>query len=521
MKELDSFKSRFFTNITHEFRTPLTVILGMTDRLEKGDKNQDGRTNALQLIRRNGQNLLRLINEILDLAKLESNTLRMDYVKGDVLPYLRYISESLHSLANVKNVLLRVESGEASIVMDYDPERMLQIVHNLLSNAIKFTPGGGKVMLRAAVISTGKGAEKCLRIEVSDTGVGIPSEDLPQVFERFFQAQNQEQNKAGGSGVGLSLTRELVRAMGGNISVESTVDKGSTFTVILPISQKAPEASEVASRNLDAAVSSDVIGGAPIHTTARANSEALQLLLIEDNADVVEYLADCLGDRFQLDFAYNGQAGIEKALETIPDIIISDVMMPEKDGFEVCDTLKNDERTSHIPIVLLTVRATVEDRIAGLRRGADAYLAKPFNPEELLVTLDNLTRLRTLLLARYSSGQMPAPTEDKGLQLEDAFLQKLRAVVNEHLSDADFEMPHLQRKMAMSHSQIFRKTKALTGKSPSQFIRDIRLEKAKELLTSSNLTVSEIAYETGFSSLQYFSDSFFETFGKRPSAMRN
>lgn len=515
LKELDTFKSRFFTNITHEFRTPLTVILGMTDRLEKNEK--DTRASALQLIRRNGQNLLRLINEILDLAKLESNTLRMDYVQGDVLPYLRYISESLHSLANVKNVMLRVESGEAEIVMDYDPERMLQIVHNLLSNAIKFTPGGGRVMLRAAVIPSGKGAEKQLSLEVADTGVGIPPQDLPQVFERFFQAQNQEHNKAGGTGVGLSLTRELVRAMGGDITVESTVGKGSTFTVLLPITRKAPLAGEQPASG----ASPDIPLPLPAAAPQNPNTEALQLLIIEDNADVVEYLADCIGDRFQLDFAYNGRAGIEKALESVPDIIISDVMMPEKDGFEVCDALKNDERSSHIPIVLLTARATVEDRIAGLRRGADAYLAKPFNPEELLATLDNLTRLRARLQARYGSAQAPEPAEDKSLQLEDAFLQKFRAVVQEHLSDPDFGMPHLQRKMAMSHSQIFRKTKALTGKSPSVFIRDIRLEKARELLSGTELTVSEIAYETGFSSLQYFSDAFFEAYGKRPSAMRN
>ncbi|HLP96250.1 MAG TPA: ATP-binding protein [Saprospiraceae bacterium] len=517
LKELDTFKSRFFTNITHEFRTPLTVILGMTDRLEKNEK--DTRVSALQLIRRNGQNLLRLINEILDLAKLESNTLRMDYVQGDVLPYLRYISESLHSLANVKNVMLRVESSEAEIVMDYDPERMLQIVHNLLSNAIKFTPGGGRVMLRAAVLPSGKGPEKQLRLEVTDTGVGISPEDLPQVFERFFQAQNQEHNKAGGTGVGLSLTRELVRAMGGDITVESTVGKGSTFTVLLPISRKAPQAGTSLPEAMVAESGQEKTQ--PAIAPKNANSEALQLLIIEDNADVVEYLADCIGDRFQLDFAYNGRAGIEKALETVPDIIISDVMMPEKDGFEVCDALKNDERTSHIPIVLLTARATVEDRIAGLRRGADAYLAKPFNPEELLATMVNLTRLRARLQARYGSVQAPAPAEDKSLQLEDAFLQKLRAVVEAHLSDSDFEMPHLQRKMAMSHSQIFRKTKALTGKSPSVFIRDIRLEKARELLSGTELTVSEIAYETGFSSLQYFSDAFFEAYGKRPSAMRN
>lgn len=530
LKELDTFKSRFFTNITHEFRTPLTVILGMTEQLKEGNINSKAGTtaSAIALIRRNGQNLLRLINEILDLAKLESHTLQMDYVQGDVLAYLKYISESLHSLANTKNVMLRVESNQAKIVMDYDPERLLQIVHNLLSNAIKFTPGGGRVLLRVELSESSKLSESWLRIMVSDTGVGIPPDDVPHVFERFYQAKNQEHNKSGGTGVGLSLTRELVKAMGGEITAESTLGKGSTFTVRLPITNKA-RVEEVGMRNVEFSMPN--VDGVKMAEGLNPDKQITDtdfplLLIIEDNPDVVEYLSVCLKQQYRLDFAYNGRSGIEKAMEIVPDVIISDVMMPEKDGFEVCDALKNDERTSHIPVVLLTARATVEDRIAGLRRGADAYLAKPFNPDELLATLENLTKIRQKLQIKYSNWLQPsAATQPSTLNpppdLEDAFLQKVRAVVEDHLSDSDFEMLHLQRKMAMSHSQIFRKLKALTGKSPSQFIRSIRLNKAKILLSTSDLTVSEIAYETGFSSLQYFSDAFFEAFGQRPSAMRN
>ncbi len=522
LKDMDAFKSRFFTNVTHEFRTPLTVILGMADRLDglasgsgSGSKMSASATataTAISLIRRNGQNLLRLINEILDLAKLESNTLKMNYVQGDVLAYLRYISESLHSLANVKNVMLRLESEQARIEMDYDPERLLQIIYNLLSNAVKFTPGGGKVLLRADLV------DQWLHIQVADTGVGIPSEDLPFVFERFYQAKNQEHNKAGGTGVGLSLTRELVRAMGGGISAESEAGKGTAFKIRLPVTRQAEPVKPETAWNMP--MQQPVVPLVRVNTIP-SGAETPQLLIIEDNPDVVEYLSGCLQGQYQLDFAYNGRAGIEKALDSVPDIIISDVMMPEKDGFEVCDTLKNDERTSHIPIVLLTARASMEDRIAGLRRGADAYLAKPFHPEELLVTLANLTQLRARLQARYATGQAPVPTEDKGLQIEDAFLQKVRSIIEANLSDPDFEMPQLERKMAMSRSQIFRKMKALTGRSPSQFIRGVRLEKAKELLAASDMTVSEIAYETGFSSLQYFSDVFYEAFGLRPSATRN
>ncbi len=545
LQELDEFKSRFFTNITHEFRTPLTVILGMAEQLAVGSgqwvptgvgsSERPGVQGKIGLIKRNGQSLLRLINQILDLAKLESNTLKINYILGDVLPYLRYIAESLHSLANAQNVMLKVESTEAAIVMDYDPERLLSVVHNLLSNAIKFTPSGGKVTLRAATVLAGFENLPSLSLTVSDTGVGIPLEDLPKIFDRFFQADNSAvssfptsvgtNSTGGGTGIGLSLTKELVKAMDGEIGVESEPGKGTTFTLRLPITNAAP----VAGTDLSVPSPRDKLSERLANHPAGEPSN--HLLLIEDNPDVVEYLAACLGENYQLDFAYNGRAGIEKALETVPDLIISDVMMPEKDGFEVCDFLKNDERTSHVPIVLLTAKADIESRIAGLKRGADAYLAKPFHQEELLVTLANLLELRRKLQARYAdlklvigdrTPQSPITSHQSPVtDPEDAFIQKIRSVVEKNLSDSDFEMPQLERALAMSRSQIFRKVKALTGKSPTLFVRSIRLSKARHFLETTRLTVSEIAYDTGFSSPQFFSDAFLEEFGIRPSATRN
>ena len=523
LNEVDVFKSRFFTNITHEFRTPLTVILGNLD-LMKSEIERSGTTaSALLLskvstIKRSGENLLRLINEILDLAKLESNTLQMNYVRGDVLAYLRYIAESMYSIANVQNVMLRVESPEAVIIMDYDPERLMQIVHNLLSNAIKFTPSGGRIVLQADLSSE---PPAMLSIRVTDTGAGISAEELPRIFDRFFQAKNQQHAKAGGAGIGLSLTKELVKVMGGDIRVESRADAGTTFTVALPVTNNAPKTEPTAEPHTP-----DVhLALAPFDTNpprqTPASGEVPQLLIVEDNPDVAEYLRDCFKGQYQLDFAYNGRAGIENALENVPDIIISDVMMPEKDGFELCDILKNDERTSHIPIVLLTARATAADRIAGLRRGADAYLAKPFHPEELRVTLANLVALRQRLQGRYAQATAPLlPAVEPALQMEDAFLAKVRAVVEARLSDPDLEMPQLERALTMSRSQIFRKIKALTGKSPSLYIRSIRLARAQGMLRNTALTVSEIAYDTGFSSPQYFSDAFLEEFGVRPSDAR-
>lgn len=518
LRELDDFKSRFFTNITHEFRTPLTVILGVTERLlARARGRQSADRQKLVLIQRNGQNLLRLVNQLLDLAKLEANTLKMNYVQGDVLVYLRYIVQSLQSLAQTSGLQLRMESPETEIVMDYDPERLMQIVHNLISNAVKFTPAGGQVILHVQ-----RSPENRLLIRVSDTGVGIPPEDLPFIFDRFYQATNLKKARTGGTGIGLALTRELTHAMGGNIHVESTVGQGTTFTVQLPIANESEPANITLASNTEARMLQGISAAAPTRTS-RAQGRAHSLLLIEDNPDVVEYLRLCLEGHYDLDVAYNGQRGIEKALETIPDLILSDVMMPEKDGFEVCETLKTDERTSHIPIVLLTARADVESRIAGLRRGADAYLAKPFHPQELLETLANLLELRQKLQARYSQiAFSPTPPEHPvveaaGLDVEDAFVQKVRAIVLQNLSNPDFNVEALCRAIAMSQPQLHRKISALTGKNATLYIRSVRLAKAKELLQSGQSNISEVAYEVGFNDPKYFSRVFTQEFGVAPS----
>ncbi|HLP96468.1 MAG TPA: ATP-binding protein [Saprospiraceae bacterium] len=521
LKEVDGFKSRFFTNITHEFRTPLTVILGVSEQIEGQVPSVDLKS-KLGLIRRNGQNLLRLINEILDLAKLESHSLNIQYVQGDILAYLRYIAESLHSLSNSQNVMLRVESRESSIWMDYDPDRILQVVHNLLSNAIKFTPSGGRVVLQAEIHAGN------LQLTVTDTGAGIPEEELPRIFDRFYQAKNQEHVSpslsgragagVGGTGIGLSLTRELVRAMGGEISVESTLGKGSRFTVTMPIKN---EASALEMPKMPDWEKSQPLFDPPM--AEEASHDGLpRILIIEDNPDVVEYLGFCLGNTYQTEYAFNGRAGIEKALELVPDIIISDVMMPEKDGFEVCDTLKNDSRTSHIPIVLLTAKADANSRIAGLRRGADAYLSKPFHQEELMVQLQNLLELRNKMRTYYAGKHLddqPGPTVPTN-DMEEQFLQKLRELINQNLANPKLSQDFICQQMGMSRTNLYRKLIALTNLPLTLFIRDLRLQKARQLLQTTKMNVSEVAYECGFDDPKYFSRVFSEVFGVPPSHFR-
>lgn len=530
LQQLNEFKSRFFTNITHEFRTPLTLILGMSERVLSEGVTQShpvALAQPLVLIKRNGENLLRLVNQILDLAKLESNALKMNYIQGDILAFTRYIAESLHSLANAQNLMLRVESDRSTIAMDYDPERFLQIIHNLLSNAIKFTPSGGKVVLNVTTDPAGFGNLPSLNIRVTDTGAGIHPDELPHIFERFFQAKNQEHTSgstgvgSGGSGIGLSLTRELVKAMGGEISAESTVGAGSTFLVKLPIRNDELRMMNDEYTSLNTASSTY---SPPLQKDSSLiihHSSLPQVLLIEDNPDVVEYLSACLTGRYALDFAYNGQVGIEKALENVPDLIVSDVMMPVKDGFNVLDTLKNDERTSHIPIILLTAKADAQSRLAGLRRGADAYLSKPFYQEELSVTVENLLEQRRKLQLKYRQNILVAEVAtapEAAADLEDAFLQQVRAIIEANYADDAFGLPQLCQKIGMSRSQLFRKMKALTNIAPSDLIRTHRLKKARTLLESGAMNVAEAAFKTGFKDASYFSKLYQEEFGEAPSA---
>ncbi len=540
LRELDEFKSRFFTNITHEFRTPLTVILGMTNKLlgdvQEKNGNMGGReavhrisnphTTALELIKRNGENLLRLVSQILDLAKLESKALKINYSHGNVIPFLQYITEGLQSYAQVQQVNLRMESAKAELQMDYDPERLLQIVYNLLSNAIKFTPAGGNVVLK--VDETTRQHQPCLHIQVTDTGAGIPAEDLPHIFERFFQAKNLQKAKAGGTGIGLALTRELALAMGGAIEVASEMGQGSTFTIWLPIHHHAE------------ALPEDVMLPAaqlPLLTPIQASTPSASLkpetdytvLLVEDNPDLMEYLTWCLRDSYVLDFAHNGQDGIDKALDTVPDLIVSDVMMPVKDGFELVETLKNNPRTSHIPIVLLTAKTSMDSRIAGLSRGADAYLTKPFHQEEFMLVLANMLESRRKLQARYlqylrtSANFQEALLEEGGRQinLEDKFILEIRSAIEQHLGDSAFSVEKLSRIIGMSYAQLNRKVSALTGNKASTLIRQIRLERAKELLQHGDKNVSEVAMAVGFDDPKYFSRVFAETYGAPPRSMKN
>ncbi len=529
LKELDQLKSRFFADVSHEFRTPLTLILGPLENMIsgafKGDVTQD-----YLLMRRNARRLLHLINQLLDLSKAEAGKMALKASYGDIIPFIRRNFYAFESLAKHANISQRFEAEMETAMLYFDRDKLEQVLANILSNAFKFMPDGGSVYL------TIKNAGDFLKIEVADTGSGIAAEQLPYVFDRFYQGDASYRKDSQGSGIGMALAKELVELHHGQITVTSTVGQGTQFTILLPFGKahlqdedivEQEAAHPLAAKKTNLAPDPDEIERAyePLPgTLAFSDSEGVTeeniLLLVEDNSDMRAFLRAQLADRYKVVEAADGQQGVEKAIELIPDLIISDVMMPGMDGLQLCDTLKNDERTSHIPIILLTAKADVESRLEGLERGADAYLAKPFNRAELLIRSRKLLELRQRLRERYASLQPPEPVEDKGLQIEDAFLQKARRLVESHLSDIDLDMGRLSQSLGMSRSQVYRKVKALTGRSPSVFIRAIRLERAKELLQTTDMNVTEVAYEVGFSTLAYFSDAFLEAFGVRPSELR-
>lgn len=519
LAEMDHFKTNFFTNITHEFRTPLTVILGVAEQIEtKAGEEVKSKT---KLIKRNGQGLLRLINQVLDLAKMENKALKANYINGDVLAYLRYACESFSSLAAQRGIALTVECDPLAgdkLWMDFDPEKLLQITSNLLSNALKHTPAGGSVQVFISREATH------LHLAVEDTGTGIAPKDLPRIFDRFFQTE--EGIKMGGAGIGLAFTRELVKLMEGDITVESTVGKGTVFKVMLPIVSRAPSGA-ITTIETEKPYFGGIDNKAPQPAATPKNGHRPRLLLIEDNFDVAEYIAGCLQDNYQLAFARNGQEGLDKALEWLPDLVISDVMMPEKDGFEVCAFLKNDLRTSHIPIILLTARADAESRLQGLRRGADAYLAKPFNPSELLAHLDNLYEVRRKIQAHYSSPPaiptlaIPAETSTADtVDLDEAFMNKMIAYIETHIDDADLTLDDLCKRAGMGRTHLTHKISLLTGMTPMQYLRMLRLHRAKAMLADANLSIADVAYSNGFKDPKHFSRLFSDAFGMPPSAYR-
>lgn len=513
LKELDEVKTRLYTNITHEFRTPLTVIFGMTDQIEANPDKWLKK--GLVKIRQNSQILLHLINQMLDLARLEAGAVPMKMIHNDVIKHLKYLAESFKSMAESQQVQLVFQSDVDSLKIDHDPDKLNRIVSNLLSNAIKYNRPEGSVAMHVHVLSE---EEEKLEIRIRDTGIGIPADGLDHVFDRFYRIEDGGHRKAGGFGLGLAITRELVKLLKGEIDVKSEMGQGTEFTIKLPVSHTACQTS----------VPEELMkpGGIPateLQATKEYNvtkSDLPVLLIVEDNPDVTDYLIALLENEYFIETAENGKTGLEKAEALIPDIILSDVMMPEMDGIAMLDSLKKDIRTSHIPVIMLTAKADLDSRLEGLETGAEAYLEKPFNKEELFIRLRKLVELRRKLRERYASFVLPLSSDNEQFRMEDGFMEKLHASFRENLGDEDFGIEQLCDIMAMSRAQLYRKFKALTNRTIIDYLNSFRLHRARQLLQESDLNVTQVAYQVGFKNLSHFSHRFSEEHGINPAALR-
>ncbi|WP_169513389.1 hybrid sensor histidine kinase/response regulator transcription factor [Flexithrix dorotheae] len=516
--QINDSRTRFYSNISHEFRTPLTVIIGMVELLNKSIRESeiDLDNKPINMIKRNGQKLLHLVNDLLDLSKLESNKMELKLVQADVIPFVKYLSESFQSLAETKKIRLSVHNNLNEIMMDFDADKMATIVSNLLSNAFKFTNNNGKI--RVGIDKKHEKGIDFFELKIQDNGIGISEGKIDKLFDRFYQVDGLETQTDQGTGIGLSLVKEFVKLMKGEIEVQSKPKKGSTFIVRIPITNNAEVIEDVHSLKAVETISPNEADREEQFKIENINDRLPLALLIDDNLDIIQYLKSCLYSRYQVISANNGIAGIELALKTLPDIIICDVMMPGKNGFEVCETLKSHEITDHIPIIMLTAKAADKDRITGFSYGADAYLLKPFLKEELVARIEQLIISRQKLLRKFENEGYRELLDNKPENPEAIFLRKVVSLINENIREQDFGPNQLAASLFLSDSQLYRKIKSITGKSVAIFMRSIRLQQGRDILrTSPDRTVSEVAYDVGFNDPSWFSKAFKEEFGIAPS----
>ncbi|WP_199415076.1 hybrid sensor histidine kinase/response regulator transcription factor [Chitinophaga silvisoli] len=507
MHELDSLKIRFFTNISHEFRTPLSLIITPLERLLK--KEIEGNVQQqLVLVQRNARRLLNLVNQLLDFRKMEVQEIKLYTTEGDIIAFIRELTTSFSDLSEKKQIHLDFHSNVPSLSMLYDPDKIEKILFNLLSNAFKFTPEQGNISVDLQLQQN-----DLLAIIVKDTGIGIPLEQQDRIFERFFQHDIPGSLVNQGSGIGLSITKEFVKLHGGSISVDSAPGMGSAFTVLLPVNGIKTATKGASQHSL---IMEPQAPDAPAVYTGKKPL----ILLIEDSEDFRFYLKDNLGQYFHIIDAPNGLAGWNILQQTLPNIIVSDVSMPEMDGLELCRKIRQQPRTAHLPVILLTARASEEDQLEALDNGASEYITKPFNFEMLLSRIRNIITQQQTLKKTFQQHIEAHPEEIAISSQDEQFIQQALQIVEKNISNPDFSVEELSRELFMSRVSVYKKLLTLTGKPPIEFIRSIRLKRAAQLLEKSQLTIAEIAYEVGFNNPKYFSRYFKLEYGVLPSAYK-
>jgi signal transduction histidine kinase/ligand-binding sensor domain-containing protein/DNA-binding response OmpR family regulator len=530
MQELDHMKSRFFANISHEFRTPLTLILGpVEDFIRKKPKRIEISWDLLKIIHRNARRLHQLIDQLLDLSKLETGKLKLEVTQGDLTGFIRTLVLSFLSLAESKRINYEYDLQDMSDLCFYDEDKIEKIITNLISNALKFTPDRGSVMVtlgysRDKDIASGLYAE----IRVKDSGPGIPDDEKEKIFDRFYQVSNSDSRDYEGSGIGLALTKELVELYKGKIHVDSEVGQGSTFTVVLPVSRAHFREDEIVAVSEKPAkvkfiddheilIREAAEPGLKKDTVRESDKERPVILIVEDNMDLREYISGNLSSQYQILEAENGREGLDIAIECIPDLVISDLMMPEMDGVEMCDRLKKDTRTNHIPLIILTAKADRESKLESLETGADDYIIKPFDAEELQVRVKNLIEQRRKLREFYRKEFLADPAVHEIPLPENEFLDRFMDCLKKHLTESGFNVEQLGEELHLSRTQLYRKILALTDHTPGEFIRNFRLKMAARMFLEGHTNITKVLYTVGYNSPSHFTQSFRELFGINPS----
>ena len=510
LQELDKAKSRFFANISHEFRTPLTLIKGPIEHLEQHFDEKLSMENV-KMIRRSANRLLNMVNQLLDLSKIDEGDLRLTPTEGDVFKCLRTATSSFSSHAAQRNIDYKVQIPQNVLWAAFDRDKLENIIYNLLGNAFKFSQDDAEISFRASYY------ENELHLHISDSGKGIPKEKLPFIFDRFYQADSTATKEKEGSGIGLSLSKDLIALMQGSIKVKSELGVGTIFDIRLPLEEirtGKPQEIQKDDQHKKAVKK-------PYSLSRTDKRELPVVLLIEDNADMRQFIKERLVAHYRIKEAVNGEAGLKKAIKEAPDLIITDVMMPKLDGIELCKKLKSEINTSHIPIIMLTAKAGIENKIQGLETGADDYLTKPFDAKELYVRVSNLLTQRKKLRDYYSNKELKIdPKKITVTSVDQKFLEQCLLILEENYTDASFSLLHLQELLAMSKTQLHRKLKALTNETPGELIRNFRLKRAAQLLSQKEDSVTQIAYKVGFNNLSYFAKCFKELYGVPPSAYR-
>ncbi len=525
LKELEEIKGKFFSQITHELRTPLTLILGPAKQIiESSDLHFIN--NHAAIIERNANRLLRLVNQLLDINKLEAGKMDLNNSRGNLIAFIEFLVQSFQNVSIEKQIQFDFVNQIDDLLVSFDADKIEKIVFNLLSNAFKFTPNGGRILLELTDGKSNLDGFFNILIQVVDSGRGISKKELPFIFDPFYQADNSLQREAEGTGIGLALVKELVDLMNGEIDVKSSVGKGTHFIISLNlelVEESDPETNAFLNKNK---LQSLIESNPDPKTEAKSKpsispANAPVLLLVEDNPDMRTYIQSLFEDNYIVVQAFDGEDGLTKAIDRIPDIIVSDVMMPKKDGYQLCKEIKEDIRTSHIPFILLTAKTALPSRLEGLGQGADAYLSKPFSPEELKLQIVNLLNTQNNLQKKYNSLDAlfaGSKKKEEKANKETKFLEEFVSIIEENIDDETLGVDQISSKLFMSHSQLYRKVKALTDLTATEFIRNIRLTRAKTMLENKEGNVSEIAGMVGLSA-GYFSKSFTKLYGYSPKKL--